>query len=447
MAMKDFLDRFKRDVEEEIVPEEAPVTEEKTSFVFTDINSEPIDPVSEPVPEAPVHSGPVKVGSSDNDRIQVFELDLGGSKGKAPKEPPVQPEVSFNKAPAREVPEIPEPPVIEEETITVAPTPTAADPSEEYEVDFGYAAPGALDDVTYTTDPASIPKPAAPEPVVYREETPADQGDDEYYDSYEPIYEETYTPGAYFAGGAGAPEPYIAPSAPEAPAAEEPAEEFEDTFEAPTYADAEERPRYENYRKDYAESPDAEPRSYENNIDDSVFLPDQEEAPFSSRKNRRRLTIAIAALLAALLLVLGGVLISHFVGRSRDAAEATSAKVSTTAFERSVSNNKNATETTVEAEEETVQYDENGEISTQSSSVSTSVQSTTRRTSTTSRSTSTGTTTRTTRSTTRRSTTASTTASTAPSTEPSTVPPSTNPPTTSSRSVPSPGEYISQRNQ
>ncbi|MBR1704912.1 MAG: hypothetical protein IJ720_06065 [Clostridia bacterium] len=443
MAMKDILDRFKREAPEEPVPEETPVTEEKTSFVFTDINSEPISP-TEPVAETPVHSGPVKVSSSDNDRIQVFELNLGGSKVNVPEEPAVQPEVSFNKAPADKVPDIPEPPVIEEETITVAPTPAADDGTEEYEVDFGYAAPGALDDVTYTTDPASVPNPQVPEPIVYKEEAPADNGDEEYYDSYEPIYEESYTPGSYFAGGTGAepvapePEPYIAPEAPKV---------VEETVEAPTYADAEDRPRYENYREDYVDTPDAEPRSYENNIDDSVFLPDQEEAPFNSKKNRRRLTVALLALLAALLLVFGGILISHFVGRSNDAAEATSAKAKTTAFERSVSNNKNATETTTELEEETVQYDENGEIQTESSSVSTSAQSTTRRTSTTTRSTSTGTTTtRTTRTTTTttRTTTASTTAptTTAPATQPS-----TDPPTTSSRSVPSPSEYASQRNQ
>lgn len=433
MAMKDLLGRLKR--EEDVLPEEVPVAEEKTNFVFTDIHSEPIEPGVESVPEAPAHNGPVKVSSSDNDRIQVFELDLGGSKVKFPEEPPVEPEVSFQKTPPREVPRIPEPPTMEE----------VADPSEEYEVDFGYAAPGALDDVTYTTDPTSVPQPSKPEPVVYKEETPTESVDEEYYDSYEPLYEESYTPGSYFAGGAGAaasvvpePEPYLAPEAPV---------EVEETIEVPTYADVEDRPRYENYRKDYEETPSKEPRSYENNIDDTVFLPDREEAPFSSKKNRRRLTIALLALLAALLLVLGGVLISHFVGRSNDGAEATSAKVKTTAFERSVSNNKSATETTTEVEEETVQYDENGEIMTESTTSGTT-QSTTRRTSSTTRTTSTGTTTsRTTRTTTSRTTTASTTASTAPSTEAPTAQPSTNPPTTSSRSVPSPSEYASQRNQ
>ena len=51
MAMKDILGRFKREPEEDFIPEEeylpeeAPVAE-KPSFVFTDINSEPIVPVS-----------------------------------------------------------------------------------------------------------------------------------------------------------------------------------------------------------------------------------------------------------------------------------------------------------------------------------------------------------------------------------------------------------------
>lgn len=432
MAMKDLLGRLKR--EEEVLPEETPAAEEKTNFVFTDIHSEPIGSGTEPIPEASTHTGPVKVSSSDNDRIQVFELDLGGSKVKFPEEPAPEPEVSFQKTPVPEVPRIPDPPVME----------VSSDASEEYEVDFGYAAPGALDDVTYTTDPSSIPEPPKPEPVVYKEEAPADTGDEEYYDSYEPIYEESYSPGSYFAGGTGAatelpePEPYIAPEAPE---------EVEETVEAPTYVDVEDRPRYENYRKDYVETPDAEPRSYENNIDDSVFLPDQEEAPFSSKKNRRRMTVALVALLAALLLVLGGVLISHFVGRSNNGAEATSAKVKTTAFERSVSNNKSATETTTELEEETV-HDENGEIRTETTASSTA-QSSTRRTSTATRSSSTTTTTsRTTRSTTTsRTTTTGTTTTTAPSTEAPTTQPSTNPPTTSSRSVPTPSEYASQRNQ
>ena len=95
MAMKDILGRFKREPEEDFIPEEeylpeeAPV-EEKPSFVFTDINSEPIDTAAEAVPEAPVRSGPVKVGSSDNDRIQMFEIDLGGSKVKLPEEPVVE---------------------------------------------------------------------------------------------------------------------------------------------------------------------------------------------------------------------------------------------------------------------------------------------------------------------------------------------------------------------
>ena len=40
--------------------------------------SDPIDP--EPVPEAPVHHGPVRTGSSNEGRVQMFEIDLGGSK-------------------------------------------------------------------------------------------------------------------------------------------------------------------------------------------------------------------------------------------------------------------------------------------------------------------------------------------------------------------------------
>lgn len=438
MAMKDILGRFKRETADEVVPEETPVPEEKPSFVFTDVNSEPIDTASGAAPAAPAHNGPVKVGSSDNDRIQVFELDLGGSKAELVEKPAPEPAYT-------EVPDIPEPPVIEpDDTITVAPTPAAADGTEEYEVDFGYAAPGALDDVTYTTDPASVPKPEAPEPVVYREEAPADNGEEEYYDSYEPIYEETYTPGSYFANEtASAPveEEYIAPAA-AAAAVSEPEPVAEELYETPTYADAEARPRYENYREDYRETPDAEPRSYENNIDDSVFLPDEGETPVFSRKNRRRMTIAVLAVLVALLFVLGGVLISHFKGRSSDdAALSTTAKVKTTAFERSVSNNADATEVTTE-EEEVIQYDENGEISS-TTEQGTTAQDTTRRTSTASTTRATSTT----ASTTRRKTSTTSTASTAPSTEPSTVPPSTDPPTTSSRSVPSPGEYISQRNQ
>ena len=177
------------------------------------------------------------------------------------------------------------------------------------------------------------------------------------------MFEESYGPGSYFSGEkeAAAPaepaEEYVPYEAPAAEASEvaEPVEEL------PTYTD--DRPRYENYRKEKNKARywDEEPRSYENNIDDSVFLPDEGETPVFSRKNRRRLTIAIIAVLAALLLVLGGILISHFTGRSNE-TEATTAKVKTTAFERSVSNNASATETTTE-EDISVQYDENGEIS------------------------------------------------------------------------------------
>ncbi|MBQ4459628.1 MAG: hypothetical protein II911_04435, partial [Clostridia bacterium] len=221
MAMKDILDRFKREPEEEFIPEEeyvpeAAPAEEKPSFVFTDINSEPIDPAAaEPVPEAPVHNGPVKVGSSDNDRIQMFEIDLGGSKVKLPEEPvveatPVVEEPVYETYAPVNTP-APEPEV--EDTIVVAPTPEAAGAEEDYEVNFGYSAPGALDDVTYTTDPAAVPQPAEPEPVIYsRSEAPADN-DEEYYDSYEPMFEESYGPGSYFAGeGNPAAEVFDAPA-------------------------------------------------------------------------------------------------------------------------------------------------------------------------------------------------------------------------------------------
>ncbi|MBO6153277.1 MAG: hypothetical protein J6O85_02720 [Clostridia bacterium] len=450
MAMKDILGRFKREPEEDFIPEEeylpeeAPV-EEKPSFVFTDINSEPIDTAAEAVPEAPVRSGPVKVGSSDNDRIQMFEIDLGGSKVNLPEEPVAETPVveepvyeTYAPTPTPVYAPTPEPEV--EDTIVVAPTPETAGAEDDYEVDFGYSAPGALDDVTYTTDPASVPKPAEPEPVVYsRSEAPADN-DEEYYDSYEPMFEESYGPGSYFSGEkeAAAPaepaEEYVPYEAPAAEASEvaEPVEEL------PTYTD--DRPRYENYRKEKNKARywDEEPRSYENNIDDSVFLPDEGETPVFSRKNRRRLTIAIIAVLAALLLVLGGILISHFTGRSNE-TEATTAKVKTTAFERSVSNNASATETTTE-EDISVQYDENGEISESTASTASASSSTSRRTST--RTTTRTTTASTTHSTTR-STTASTTQSTAPATQtPSTAVPSTDPVTQPPTQAPSPWDHV-----
>ena len=194
-------------------------------------------------------------------------------------------------------------------------------------------------------------------------------------------------------------------------------------------------PRYENYRKprNKARYRD-EPRSYENNIDDSVFLPDEGDTPVFSRKNRRRMTIAIIAILAALLLVLGGVLISHFTGRSDNAAEATTAQVKTTAFERSVSNNASATTTTTE-EDISAQYDENGELS--ESTASTSYSSTSRRTST--RTTTRSTTASTTRSTTRSTTDSTTTQSTAPSTTTTATSTTT---TTSTTAAPSPWDQI-----
>ena len=446
MAMKDILDRFKREPEEDFIPEEeylpeeAPV-EEKPSFVFTDINSEPIDTAAA-VPEAPVRSGPVKVGSSDNDRIQMFEIDLGGSNVKLPEEPVVEEPVYETYAPTPTPAYTPAPEPEAEDTIVVAPTPDTAGSEDDYEVDFGYSAPGALDDVTYTTDPASVPKPAEPEPVVYsRSEAPADN-DEEYYDSYEPMFEESYGPGSYFSGGEAAAEaapvteeesvPYEAPAA-EAPEVAEPVEEVRAPREAQTYDD--DMPRYENYRKprNKARYRD-EPRSYENNIDDSVFLPDEGDTPVFSRKNRRRMTIAIIAILAALLLVLGGVLISHFTGRSDKAAEATTAQVKTTAFERSVSNNASATTTTTE-EDISAQYDENGELS--ESTASTSYSSTSRRTST--RTTTRSTTASTTRSTPRSTTDSTTTQSTAPSTTTTATSTTT---TTSTTAAPSPWDQI-----
>ncbi|MBQ8925518.1 MAG: hypothetical protein IJ051_04555 [Clostridia bacterium] len=455
MAMKDILGRFKKGPEEEFipeeefVPEEAPV-DEKPSFVFTDINSEPID-AAEPVPEAPVHSGPVKVGSSDNDRIQMFEIDLGGSHVKLPEEPvveapAVEEPVYETYAPAPEPVYTPAPEPEVEDTIVVAPTPEAAGAEDDYEVDFGYSAPGALDDVTYTTDPAAVPKPAEPEPVVYtRSEAPA-ADDEEYYDSYEPMFEESYGPGSYFAGGETAAAAAVAPAAEdyvpyEAPAAEalEAAEpvEVEAPPEVQTYDD--DMPRYENYRKPRNKTRYRdEPRSYENNIDDSVFLPDEGDTPVFSKKNRRRMTIAIIAILAALLLVLGGVLISHFTGRSDKAAEATTAQVKTTAFERSVSNNASATTTTTE-EDISAQYDENGEIS--ESTASTSYSSTSRRTST--RTTTRSTTASTTRSTTRSTTASTTQSTTAPTTEPTTeTPPTTQSTSRSTTAAPSPWDHV-----
>lgn len=455
MAMKDILGRLKREPEEdyipeeEFVPEEAPVSE-KPSFVFTDINSEPIDAAAaEPVPEAPTHSGPVKVGSSDNGRIQMFELDLGGSKVKLPEEPvaeaPVIEEPVYETyAPA--APKAPEP----EDTIVVAPTPDISGAEEDYEVDFGYSAPGALDDVTYTTDPASVPKPAEPEPVVYtRSEAPADN-DDEYYDSYEPMFEESYGPGTYFSGEQAAPAAPIVTETVETPVYDAPATEEPEIAEPVKVYDKpkktktykKDRPRYENYREDYQKASYSEPRSYENNIDDSVFLPDEGESPMSSRRNRRRLTVAILAVLAALLLCLGGILISHFVGRSRSAETATTVKVKTTAFERSVSNNASATTTTIAEEEETVQYDENGQISSSTAASTASTASTSRRTSTRTTTRSTTTTTRSTATTTR-STTASTTQSTAPATTtPSTAVPSTQPSTNAPTAAPSPWDHV-----
>lgn len=417
MAMKDFLgkldlDRFKRAPEENVeVPAPEPV-DEKPSFVFTDVNSNPIGTDAAEVPEAPAHSGPIQVGSTNDDRIQLFELDLGGSK--AAEEPPVS------------VPEIPE---LEDAVVmTSAPAPSAAE--EEYEEDFGYAAPGALDDVTYTTAPETV-QPAEPEPIaIETAEAPAvDAADqEEYYDSYEPLFEEDYTAGMFFQK-----EPAAAPAA-EEPVYEEPAEETP-VYEAPTYT--EEQPRYENYREDYQDAAASEgPRSYENNIDDTVFLPDQGDAPVGGKGGRRRWIVALLAILLALLVVLGAVFLAHH-NKSADesAAVQTSAKVKTTAFERSVSNNADATETTTE--EESAMYDENGETSAR-----TTTRTTTATRSTTRSSTSTGTTTTT--SSTTRSTTTTTAApsSTTASTTTVTAVPSTNPPTQSTTAAPSPWDHV-----
>ena len=432
MAMKDLLDRFKKAPGEEVLPEEPAVDiEEKPSFVFTDINSDPIDP--EPVPEAPVHHGPVRTGSSNEGRVQMFEIDLGGSNVNVPEEPAPAPVSEPVAAPEKSVPE---------DTIVMAPVPESAG-EEDYEVDFGYAAPGALDDVTYTTAPETIPQPKEPEPVVYKREPVEEPDDDEYYDSYEPIFEEPTTPGNYFA-----PETPAAAAA----AAAEPVMDFRkdpveaadpdmsaEPAEAPVYTEKEAQPRYENYRKDYRNPPtDAAPRTYENKIDDSVFLPDEGDAPLLSPRNRRMLTIGIAALLLALLVILGALFLSHHnkVKNAEADAALTSAKVSTTAFERSVSNNKDATETTTE--EESAMYDDDGQTSTSSSTTAATSSRTRTSLSSTRTTTTRSTTTRTTRTTTSRtSTTPSTQPSTAPPTEPSTPStPSTQPPT----SAPSPWE-------
>ena len=425
MAMKDFLgkldlDRFKKapsEPAEADFPVPEPV-EEKPSFVFTDINSEPIGPsAAQAEPEAPAHSGAVQIESSNDDRIQLFELDLGGG--------------TASEAPT--IPEIPEMPEIDD-TIIVTP---ASEPSsaEDYEEDFGYAAPGALDDVTYTTAPETI-VPPKPEPVVMptADAPAADNGDsEEYYDSYEPLYEDDYTAGMFFQKEPDA-APYIeeetveAAPVPEEPVYEAPAEEV------PTYT--EEQPRYENYRKDYQEAPEnAEPRSYENNIDDTVFLADNGEPAFSGGNNRRRWIIALVALLLAVLVVLGALFLArHNKSADSGANVQTSAKITTTAFERSVSNNAEATETTTE--EPSAEYDENGETSARTTTTyrsSTSTRSTTRSSS------STGTTSSTTRSTTHSTT---TTTTTAPTTTTLTPVEPTTPSAASTTAKPSPWDHV-----
>ncbi|MBP5272001.1 MAG: hypothetical protein ILO43_03410 [Clostridia bacterium] len=422
MAIKDMLDRFKREPEEEL-PEEVP--EEQPSFIFTDINSEPIVPETPAVEEPPVRSGPVEVESTNGDRIKMFEIDLGGSKVKLPEEAPVV------EPPVVEPPVIEEPPVYAPAAPAEPPVPkqtAAGEEAEDYEVDFGYAAPGALDDMTFSKNPKAA-KPAEPEPVVYQRKPAEEPDEEEYYDSYEPIYEEP-APGTYFAGAAPSSFDEVAP-----PVHAAPPEEVPEEPEAPA-PEEEFQPRYENYRKDYqAKAATEGPRTYENNIDETVFLPDEGDRPLNSR-TRRRITIAsIIAILLALLLVLVGIFVTRH-NRAADEAAATTAKPKTTAFERSVSNNSDATETTTE--EPSAEYDENGMTSSSSTSVTQSSSYTSRRTSTT---TSRTTTSRTTTRSTTRSTTASTTAST---TEATTAEPPTTPPTAAPTPTPTPWDNVNQ---
>lgn len=434
MAMKDFLDRIRRTPEEEL-PEELPETPQVNYEV------EVVDTIEE-TPAEPVRRGPVRVNNpNDNERIQTFEINLGGSKVTIPEE---EEEVVAPAAPA--------------DTITVAPEPVAEAPEDEYAVDFGYEAPGALDDVTYTTDPAATAAaavPAAPEPVVIQKETPVDE-EPEYYDSYEPVYEESYPGKNFFAPAPDKVEPYIAPEepvaaeavsfqpepatpkAPEAPVAPvappqrryEP-EVREVEVSTPVYEEPEPQPRYENYRKDYAATADKGPRSYENNIDDSVFLPDEGDAPVNSSRNRRRLITSLVALLLALLVVLGAIFLSHHNKKSdSNAPKVTVAAQKTTAFERSVSNNADATSTTVEEELGGELSNDGEEISseteaeTRATTRRTTEATTARSTSTTARSTSSTTrsTTATTASTTRVTTTTTVATTVATTTAPTTAP-------------------------
>lgn len=398
MAMKDLLGRFNRQpIPPEEPVEQAPV-EQAPSFVFTDINSEPIGPsASEPVSE-PVSEGPVRVNNPyDNDRIQTFEINLGSkSKVTIPDEEPVEtyrvpaePEETYTIPAAEEVPVAPAAP-----SAPVVPETSAVD---DYEVDFGYDALGALDDVY--TQPSQPAAPVEPEPVVYTRSVAEDAGEPDYYDSYAPQEEAEYAPKNFF--GVGGPakkakaDPNPVPTIEEFPVEED---EYTDTYDAPAYdavdesaasaaepaTYAEEQPRYENYRKDYRNTTaEGEPRSYENNIDETVFLPDEGDAPVRGGNSRRKLLASIIAMLLALLVILTAVLITHHNGSSDSntgttsrtslfaalkdkdkdkTEEATEAEEKTTAFERSVSNNAEATTTTTEAPSSTI-----GETTTRTS--------------------------------------------------------------------------------
>ncbi len=416
MAMKDLLGRFQRQDSEEFelddilndIPEEYSEPEpEKPSFVFTDINSEPIKPTA------------TKISSSDDDRFQMFEIDLSGKKAKPTS-------THSDTIPIPKIPNM-------EDTIVVAPTPSASATDDDYEVDFGYSAPGALDDITFTTNPASVSKPTEPEPVVYNRTATPDLDDEEYYDSYEPMFEESYGPGSYFASG----EPTPAKAEPVFEEVAEPVKVYNEPEEPKTYTD--DKPRYENYRKDYNKASDGAPRTYENNIDDSVFLPDEGDAPLNSRRSRRRLTVAIIAIIVAILLVLGAFLISHFGGRSNDDAEVVATTQKTTAFERSVSNNSDATTTTTEAEEIIIGEDDELSDTTTETTESTS---TSRRTSTTTSSTTTTSRTTTSRTTTSRTTTTTSRTTTTTTAAPTTAEPTTTTTTRTTTAAPSPWDQV-----
>lgn len=418
-------------------------------FVFTDINSEPIDPKAQNRNSS--GSRPVKVSSSDDDRFQMYEINLDGSSVKLPEEP-------ARRAPA------PQEPVSETYSAprTGAKAPDVSSDDGEYEVDFGYATPGALDDVTFPTAPTRATKQEEPKTVSYRYSDAPAGNDDEYYDSYKPMDEESYGPGAYFAQGDSAPNPPKASktvrqsaqrpasqayrkTAPNADAAE-PVKVYNDAGAAKTYQN--ERPRYENYRKnDRRASPYEEPRTYENNIDDSVFLPDEGELPMDSRRHRRRLTIAIIAIVVAILILLGAVLINHFTGDSGKKEDATTDKsVKTTEFVRSVSNNEDVIDDEPSDTTELTETPTYGIVADQSTSRSTRASSratTARRT--TARSTTRRSTTRSTRTATRSTTAQTTTRATQTTTHsvPPTATPSTNPPTHSTTAAPSPWDHVS----